>query len=123
MSSTSESPSSSPSAASPTPDGRFDPQAPLIGSDGLEYACFADRILNEPVDNYRNRRIQALIDAGTARKVIDEWVGFYDGSDSRFSGVLRAHSASRRVAYPRHAARAGAAGDLQAPTDSVHAAD
>jgi hypothetical protein len=35
----------------------FDPQKPFIGSDGLEYACVADKILGQPRRSYYNEQI------------------------------------------------------------------
>lgn len=36
----------------------FDPQAPLIGPDGLEYACFADFLIGKEVVCPRNEAIK-----------------------------------------------------------------
>jgi hypothetical protein len=117
------SPSSSPSAASCSPDGHFDPQAPFTGSDGLEYECLADKILDRPKNCWRNARIAEWRREGTPEADIRAWVRAYDGTDPRFDNALRYHAAVRRVAETRHAARAGAARDLQAAFDPFHAAD
>jgi hypothetical protein len=59
----------------------FDPQAPLIGKDGLEYACFADKILGEPIDSWRNAEILTRRGQGQNEKIIRTWIRAYDGSD------------------------------------------
>lgn len=76
-------PSSPTSTKTPTrPLSDFDPQKPFIGSDGLEYADVAAKILGEPIENWRNGnvcRIRAIYGPEAARR----WVSKFDGGDPR----------------------------------------
>jgi len=59
-------------------DEAFDPQAPLIASDGLEYACFADRLLDRPVPNWRNSKIKLLRSQAIPEKEIRRYYEAFD---------------------------------------------
>lgn len=66
----------------------FDPEKPFIASDGLEYGCFADKILGRPLQSWRNHRIQEERSHGASEAAIREWIRFYDGDDPRTSADL-----------------------------------
>lgn len=44
----------------------FDPQAPFIASDGIEYASVADRILGKPRESYFNEQVRRYQEDGFA---------------------------------------------------------
>ena len=100
----------------------FDPQKPFIASDGLEYACAADKLLDTPIDNWRNRRIQAERAHGASEKAIRDWVRLYDGDDPSHA-TLTSLATIAAVARYSHQPRADGAGPGQAPADPVHPAD
>ena len=54
-------------SASPTSEV-FDPQAPCIGSDGLEYEDFAQRILGIPRVCFRNEQIRRYREEGNPKQ-------------------------------------------------------
>lgn len=62
-----------------------DLQAPFIAPDGLEYGCFADFLVQEPLQTWRNEQVQALRAAGRDEALIREWLKAYDGHDPRTS--------------------------------------
>ena len=74
----------------------FDPQAPLIGSDGLEYACFADKILGRPLGTWRNERVKDLRACSTPEEDVRRWIELYDGDDPRTTGEIDATRQARR---------------------------
>lgn len=66
-------------APSPKSEEAFDPQAPFIASDGLEYGCVADKILNHPLDTWRNREVQQRRVRHEPEARIRAWIKLYDG--------------------------------------------
>jgi hypothetical protein len=55
----------------------FDPQAPFIGSDGVEYACLADKLIDKPRESYFNHQIERyrseLIDGEPCYAAREAW--------------------------------------------------
>lgn len=66
----------------------FDPEAPFIASDGLEYEDLAAFICQQPYDNWRNNTIQGFRQAGRSEAAIREWIAGYDGDDGTPTIVL-----------------------------------
>jgi hypothetical protein len=61
----------------------FDPQAPFIGSAGLEYACVADKILDKPANSRRNQIVEAARKAGGyTDEETYRWAKVYDQQNS-----------------------------------------
>jgi len=56
----------------------FDPQAPFTGSDGLVYACVADKILAQPFGCWRNENILHARRQGVEEKLVRRWLEAYD---------------------------------------------
>jgi hypothetical protein len=75
----------------------FDPQAPLIGPDGLEYACFADFLVGEAFDSWRNREIRRRREDGQGEQAVRAWIEAWDGSDYRACETAGRGDTSRRV--------------------------
>lgn len=59
----------------------FNPNEPFIAKDGLEYACAADYLLQNPIDCWRNQNIQQARQAGTNEETIRRWIEAFDGED------------------------------------------
>lgn len=59
----------------------FDPQAPFIAQDGLEYEDLAAYICGTPAHCARNNYIQAHRAAGRSEEAIRIWIAAYDGDD------------------------------------------
>jgi hypothetical protein len=66
----------------------FDPDAPFIAKDGLEYEDLAAYILGRPTDCWRNRRIQEYRQAGRSEEALRQWIKGYDGDDPRTTSQL-----------------------------------
>lgn len=75
----------------------FDPQAPFIGSDGVEYACLADKILNKPRASYFNQQVERYVEAGQLANLAvfrKKWAAFRQSAqydDATAEGIV--HSA------------------------------
>ena len=108
----------------------IDPQAPFIAQDGLEYEDLAAKILDQPLDSWRNVEILTRRARGDSESSIRRWIKAYDGDDytpgnsATHDRVTRAGLAWLDGEGPKGRAAAGAGRtDLrQAPVDSVHAA-
>lgn len=59
----------------------FDPQAPFIAQDGLEYEDLAAKILGNPIDSWRNAEILTRRASGHDEASIRRWIKAYDGDD------------------------------------------
>lgn len=59
----------------------FDPDAPFIAQDGLEYEDLAAYILGKPVDCWRNRTIRDFRQKGHSEAAIRQWIKGFDGED------------------------------------------
>ncbi len=76
-----------------------DLQAPFIAPDGLEYGCFADFLVQEPLQTWRNEHIQAARAEGRSEALIRKWVEAYDGYDKRTTPeITEQEQVSRHVA-------------------------
>lgn len=73
----------------------FDPQAPFIGSDGVEYACLADKILGKPRASYFNQQVKRYIQADQLANLAvfrKKWAAFRQSAqydDATAEGVVR----------------------------------
>jgi hypothetical protein len=67
----------------------FDPQAPCIGQDGLEYEDFAQLILGEPKDCWRNKHIITARRRGTRESDIRTWIKAFDEGGDEVLEVRR----------------------------------
>ena len=59
----------------------FDPQAPFVAQDGLEYEDLAAKILGNPIDSWRNAEILTRRAQGHSEASIRRWIEAYDGDD------------------------------------------
>lgn len=59
----------------------FDPQAPFVAQDGLEYEDLAAKILGNPIDSWRNAEILTRRASGHDEASIRRWIKAYDGDD------------------------------------------
>lgn len=59
----------------------FDPQAPCIGSDGLEYEDLAARIEGRPAECWRNSHILAARSEKQNEARVRAWIDAYDGTE------------------------------------------
>ncbi len=78
-------------------NGTYDPQAPFIASDGLEYEDLAAFILGTPLGCNRNEYILAQRAAGRSEEAIRVWIKAYDGDDPTPSSVIEAEVQNWRV--------------------------
>lgn len=62
-----------------TPSHDFDPHAPFIAEDGLEYEDLAAKILDQPLDSWRNVEILTRRAQGRPEVAIRRWIKAYDG--------------------------------------------
>lgn len=75
-----------------------DLQAPFIAPDGLEYGCFADFLIQEPLQTWRNEHIQAARKDGRSEELIRTWIRAYDRYDKRTTPeITRAEQSSRHT--------------------------
>ena len=83
----------------PAPHDEVDIYRPFIAQDGLEYGGLAAFILGQPLDTWRNQRIQEHRKAGRSEASIREWIKGYDGDDPRTTPELEiAEKVRRQVA-------------------------
>lgn len=75
----------------------FDPKAPFIGSDGLEYEDFAARLVGKPADCWRNAHIEDLRSRGVAEEHVQAWIKAYDGDDPTPSITVDAEARQARL--------------------------
>lgn len=120
----------------------FDPNAPLIGQDGLEYKDLAAYLQGQPAGTTRNGNVIHYRAYGYREDAVRAyWEAFDDGDGARLlgpspefgerhgRGIAAAHATGgfgpqfRWKPPSSSAARAGAAGPVQAQADTVHAAD
>lgn len=64
-----------------TPSHDFDPHAPFIAEDGLEYEDLAAKILDCPLDSWRNTEILTRRAQGQDESRIRRWIKAYDGDN------------------------------------------
>lgn len=74
-----------PRSPMPSTKPSFDPSAPLLGEDGLEYEDFGDWLCRKPAQCQRNTHIQRFRAEGRNEEAVRVWIGGYDRGASRFA--------------------------------------
>lgn len=100
---------------------KIDPNAPLIGQDGLEYEDFAAYLEGRPINCWRNGEISRIPYGSGWRAAVARTYRYYSRTSDFYS--------SERHAYPQNfgafaagssPARAGASSPVQAQADPVY---
>ena len=95
----------------------------LIASDGYEYADLTQRILGEPLENFRNRQVRELrlgYEEGEVRAYIEAYDRARGAHTSKYTAGWAALYKHRT--QPRSASRAGVTNPLAQTPAAVHAA-
>lgn len=102
----------------------FDPNAPLIGQDGLEYEDLAAYLEGRPIECGRNEEISRIpYGSGWRAAVARAYRHIARNGDFYVSDVHAYPQNFGAFAAGSGPARAGAASPVQAQADPVHAAD